>query len=74
MKKCKSCGHKIPQARLKALPNTDYCVKCVDKSDTHKIPVVIESMDGTDVALVDPETAKLVEKFTKHEVSHASLK
>ncbi len=27
---CKSCGDKIPEARLEILPNTEYCVKCAD--------------------------------------------
>lgn len=28
--KCEACGAVIPEKRLKAVPNTKYCVKCVD--------------------------------------------
>ena len=27
---CIDCGEKIPEIRLEANPDTDYCVKCVD--------------------------------------------
>ena len=35
--KCFDCGSEIPEARLQAVPDTDYCVKCADK---HTEPVV----------------------------------
>ena len=35
--KCFDCGNEIPEARLQAVPDTDYCVKCADK---HTEPVV----------------------------------
>ena len=28
---CLECGTPIPEARMKAVPDTDYCVGCVDK-------------------------------------------
>ena len=28
---CLECGTPIPEARMKAVPDTDYCVRCVDK-------------------------------------------
>ena len=34
---CHECGGVIPPARLEAMPDTDYCVKCADK---HSEPVV----------------------------------
>lgn len=34
---CHDCGNLIPPARMEAMPNTDYCVKCADK---HTEPVV----------------------------------
>ena len=34
---CHECGTIIPPARLEAMPDTDYCVKCADK---HTEPVV----------------------------------
>ncbi len=34
---CFDCGNEIPEARLQAVPDTDYCVKCADK---HTEPVV----------------------------------
>lgn len=35
-KKCHDCKCEIPALRLQAAPDTDYCVKCVDK---HLAPV-----------------------------------
>ncbi len=35
--KCFDCGSEIPEARLQAVPDTDYCVQCADK---HAEPVV----------------------------------
>jgi len=34
---CFDCGVSISVARMRAVPDTDYCVKCVDK---HTQPVV----------------------------------
>ena len=30
---CAECGAEIPEARLKILPNTEYCVSCAEKHD-----------------------------------------
>ena len=35
--KCFDCGQDIPEARIKAMPDTEYCVQCVDK---HTEPIV----------------------------------
>tara|TARA_Y100001963_G_scaffold158175_1_gene256902 strand:+ start:1484 stop:1693 length:210 start_codon:yes stop_codon:yes gene_type:complete len=35
--KCFDCGNDIPAARIQAVPDTEYCVQCVDK---HTEPVV----------------------------------
>lgn len=43
MKCCESCGIQIPPARLDALPDTEYCVECVDKNSTPVIARVIYS-------------------------------
>jgi len=29
--KCFECNNEIPEARLQAVPDTEYCVNCVDK-------------------------------------------
>ena len=34
---CLDCGNKIPPARLQAVPDAEYCVKCADK---HAAPIV----------------------------------
>ena len=34
---CFDCGEEIPPARLQAVPDAEYCVKCVDK---HTEPIV----------------------------------
>tara|TARA_R110002020_G_scaffold174226_3_gene365304 strand:+ start:124 stop:333 length:210 start_codon:yes stop_codon:yes gene_type:complete len=28
---CLDCNNEIPEARLQAVPDTDYCVNCADK-------------------------------------------
>jgi RNA polymerase-binding transcription factor DksA len=33
VKICQDCGNNISPGRLKAMPGTRYCVKCVDKHD-----------------------------------------
>ena len=30
---CEECGRKIPKERLKAVPNTTFCVHCAAKSE-----------------------------------------
>lgn len=30
-KKCADCGKEIPLARLKAVPDTEFCIDCIDK-------------------------------------------
>lgn len=37
VKHCENCGEKIPAERLQVLPNTLYCVKCVDKHGPKKV-------------------------------------
>lgn len=37
--KCEECGTKIPQERLKILPNTKYCIKCSDAHDDSVIDI-----------------------------------
>lgn len=31
MRKCQECGTEIPKARVEALPNVQYCIKCSDE-------------------------------------------
>ena len=35
--RCLDCGTQIAEARMQAMPDTDYCVRCADK---HTEPVV----------------------------------
>tara|TARA_R110000824_G_scaffold44101_1_gene128536 strand:+ start:782 stop:991 length:210 start_codon:yes stop_codon:yes gene_type:complete len=35
--KCFDCGNKIPVVRIQAVPDTEYCINCVDE---HTEPVV----------------------------------
>lgn len=34
MRKCESCEQIIPQVRLKAIPNTTFCVQCKHNNET----------------------------------------
>jgi hypothetical protein len=51
------CGNPISEARLKALPETETCVRC---SDTKKVKgfTVVEHKTGNYVQVVDEETFK----------------
>lgn len=40
---CLDCGNPIHEARLEALPGTEYCVNCSDKNSTPIIARVIYS-------------------------------
>lgn len=33
---CASCGEPIPEARLKILPYTEFCVKCAEKKGSRR--------------------------------------
>ncbi len=35
---CLDCENQIAPARLEAIPDTEYCVDCVDKNSTPTIP------------------------------------
>ena len=36
---CEFCGKKIPKTRLKALPDTVFCVECTDKFPVIAVPI-----------------------------------
>jgi RNA polymerase-binding transcription factor DksA len=56
-KYCKSCGEEIHPLRVKALPNTQTCIKCSTTSMKKGIPVLngnIEKDDTwVDVVFID---------------------
>ena len=68
MRECKACGKKIPKIRLEAVPNTQFCVKCVDENDSGKVAVPIYSIDGVDVALIDKESASIIKNLSRNDV------
>lgn len=39
-KKCAHCGEPIPKVRLQYLPDTEHCVKCVDKHGPKRVVAV----------------------------------
>jgi hypothetical protein len=44
IKYCKSCGNQIPEARVKILPHTPFCVPCAETKVTKKLAVT--KLDG----------------------------
>lgn len=44
LKYCKSCGNTIPEARVKILPHTVFCVSCAEGKVNKKLAVV--KLDG----------------------------
>jgi hypothetical protein len=64
MRYCKSCDIEIPSARLKLLPNTQYCVKCSDESKWTAVHV-IHHKTGNEIEVVkNPDTAKQFKKMS----------
>ena len=45
VKYCKSCGEEIHPLRVKALPNTQTCIKCSTTSMKKGIPVLNGNID-----------------------------
>lgn len=67
---CIKCGKKIPKVRLKALPDTKHCVRCVDEKES--IGIMVWDGTATRLEIVSSEEAeeywkyeKVEEKFTK---------
>lgn len=75
---CKQCEKKIPKARLKAMPETEYCIGCVDEHGPRFEAVPFFSEECQQVALVkgdaNIEVAKQAAKLESYEVSGRSLK
>ena len=64
MKKCEECGEKIPAARLKAVPNTPYCVKCAEIHGPQK-PVgfmIYGQKAGGELITVDPKNEEAMRR------------
>lgn len=54
---CKSCNNEIPNARIKLLPNVQYCVNCSNEDKVSAVPV-IHHKTGNEIQIVrDPEVA-----------------
>lgn len=48
-KLCEECGKKIPKARLKAIPNTEYCVECAAKVQGDQKDYIPDGLDVADI-------------------------
>jgi hypothetical protein len=67
---CEACGKKIPQGRLKVMPDTKHCVNCVDEHGEQVAVVPIITKDNLDVAIIrdaDPTIINQLEQFDKYE-------
>ena len=62
---CEACGKNIPQARLKAVPNTKHCVNCVDEHGDQLIFVPIYTEDNTDVAVIRNADQSIIDMIKK---------
>jgi hypothetical protein len=51
---CEVCGHKIPKARIRALPSTTTCVKCSVEEANIGVIMTGEGSDGIDVQISKP--------------------
>jgi len=50
---CEQCGRKIPKERLKAVPDTVFCVHCAAEAES------VESTDRV-IPLIDYDTSELL--------------
>jgi hypothetical protein len=63
MKICIRCGKEIPEARVKALPNTKTCVACSETSRVAGFPIVSGKTTYSELQIVSQEKAdELYEK------------
>lgn len=60
MKKCIICGEDIPIGRLKALPNTNTCVKCSGVSKKKGFRVISSKTTYSELDIVDENTYKIL--------------
>ena len=69
VKNCKGCGDEIPEERLKALPDTDWCVKCAQTRVVKKRAIISGSSKGkgNELIIVDGNShaAELKDKTEK---------
>ena len=61
-KDCEYCGHKIPKARLKVLPDTTTCVECSVERANIGIIITDDRSDGIDIQISKPDYGEDVRK------------
>lgn len=62
--KCKGCGDKIPEGRLKALPNTVHCSGCSQEQAVGCVDIVYHKTGNT-IQVMPKEQADAVNKVAK---------
>jgi hypothetical protein len=57
VRKCRICEETIPEARLKALPETDLCVVCAEEHGPKKVKgfMVYDRKTGSSLCTVNPD-------------------
>lgn len=65
MKNCIICGEEIPAGRLKALSNTETCVKCSDVGRKKGFPVITSKTTYSELDIVDEHTYKVLSGWNR---------
>lgn len=63
MRHCSSCQAKIPEGRLKLLPNTRTCVNCSSVEAVSCYTVITGKTEYSQIEIVDQETAKRMKRL-----------
>jgi len=71
-KLCITCGKKIPQARLKALPGTQCCVKCSDVE--RKVGATVWDQNASDIVIMNQDELDRVNQLENSDGRMGRLK
>lgn len=66
MKKCKGCEGSIPEERMEALPDTEYCVNCAEtQGSTRKGFMVYSHKTAPELIMVDSSNTEDIRQATR---------
>jgi RNA polymerase-binding transcription factor DksA len=64
--KCKDCGNKIPFARLRAVPGTEYCVECADNHTKEQIGfMVYDHKTAPSLVIIDADDEEALRRASR---------
>lgn len=63
MKTCLKCNKEIPEGRLKAKPDTDFCVNCSEEQQVGGFQVISSKTEYSELQVLDIELATKMRKL-----------